>query len=149
MARKSLRGACRISLAGALLLGAVTAANVPSAEASGDFHGGLHGGHGFSHGFHGAPEHGFHGGFGPGIHGFAHGFHGGFDHGFHHGFHDFGFHGFHHGFHHFDHGFHFAFGGFFPVYPVYVYPWPYRYYSPCGYYDHYGVWINVPCPYPY
>ena len=42
-------------------------------------------------------------------------------------------------------------GGFFPGFPV-AYPayYPYypSYYSPCGYYDAYGRWVNAPCP-PY
>lgn len=140
MARQWLRAWGPIGLVAALLWTGLTVIDLSSAEARmGGSHGGARGG-GFGGGF----RSGFQGGSG-------HGFHGEISHGFHPGFHNHGFHH-HHGFHN-----HFFFsvgvGGFFPFYPV-GYPYPVYYpayapaypYSPCGYYDPNGVWINAPCP---
>lgn len=133
MARQWLRGAWLISVAACMLWGVLTVMDLSLAEARmGGFAGsrGGFGGGGFRGGFTA-----FHGGFG-------HHFHGGFGHGFH---------------HHFRRNvffFNVGFGGFWPIYPVaYPYPayYPYYYpysYSPCGYYDAYGTWVNAPCP-PY
>lgn len=141
MVRQGFRKWGLIALAIALLWMVFTVVVLPSAEARGGSHGGARGGIG--HGFRGGVWHGFRGGL-----------HGGDGHRLRHGFH-------HHRFHN-----HFFFGvgvgGFFPVYPfAYPYPYPYPYsvyypaytpvyqyqhYSPCGYYDPRGVWINALCP---
>lgn len=150
MARQAFRGMGLIGLAAGLLLGSVTVMDRSPAEARmGGGHGGFHGGVGG--GFRGS----FHGGFGPGFHsGFAHPF------AVNRGFvvnrtfvtnrvfvgDRFFFRPFHRNVFFFNVGI----GGFFPFYPV-AYPYPYPYYpsySPCGYYDAYGGWVNAPCP-PY
>ena len=119
MARQGSRRTGLIGVAAGLIWAVLTAANLSPAEA------GMRGSHG-----------GFRGGFG-------HTLHGGFRHGFHQ--HPFQLNAFF---------FHVGIGGFFPGYPVtYPYPaystysYPY-YYSPCGYYDAYGRWVNAACP-PY
>lgn len=163
MARHQSQISWFIGMAAALLWMVLTVASLSSAEARMGGFGGSRGG--FGGGFHG----GFGGGFHSGSHiGFGHGFHGGFGHGFHGGFthhfatnhtfvgHHFFFHPFNHHFHHPIHRnvffFNVGIGGFFPFYPVaYPYPvyqpaYPPYPYSPCGYYDPYGNWINAPCP---
>ena len=154
MARHGVRPAWLIGLAAALLLGAITVLDLSPAEARmGGFHGGSRGGFaggGFRSGFHA---------------GFGTGFHGGFTHpsAFRHSnvvnrsfvtnraFEGTASSTVHSGGNAFF--FNLGVGGFFPGYPVaYPYPaysayYPY-YYSPCGYYDPYGRWINAPCP-PY
>ncbi|MBI2883962.1 MAG: hypothetical protein HYY11_08665 [Candidatus Methylomirabilis oxyfera] len=163
MARQWLRACGPIGLVAALLWTGLTVIDLSSAEARMGGFGGARGGGfggGFRSGSQGSIGHGFHGGGGQGFQGgVGHRFHPGFqNHFIHHGFHDHFFHDrFHHGFHN-----HFFFsvgvGGFFPFYPVgYPYPYPvyypaytpvyqYQQYSPCGYYDPNGVWINAPCP---
>src|SRR5574337_105703 len=168
MVRQGLRGWGLIAMAVALLCMVFTVVDFPSAEARmGGSFGGARGsgfGGGFGSGFHGGVGHGFHGGFGQG-------FHGGFTHfsGFHHPVvvnrsfvtnrvivtdHFF----VHRPFHRNVFFFNVGFGGFFPFFPAaYPYPYPvyypayapvYQYpqYSPCGYYDPNGVWVNAPCP---
>jgi len=151
MARHAFRGiGGLIGLAAGLLLGSVTVLDLSPAEArTGGGRGGFHGG--FDGGFRGS----FHGGFGRGFHsGFAHpsavsrGFIGNSTF-----FTNRVFVGdrvFFHRFHRNVFFLNVGIGGFSPFYPV-AYPYPYPYYpsySPCGYYDAYGVWVNAPCP-PY
>ena len=153
MARQRLGGLRLIGVLAGLLLGVFMAADLSPAEArTGGFRGGFHGGFvGGSHGsFHGGAVRGFHGGF---AHPFV--------------FRNsvtvnrtfvrnvvfvndrFFFHPFRRNVFFFNVGV----GGFFPLYPAYYpyYPYPAYspYYSPCGYYDAYGTWINAPCPPPY
>lgn len=140
MARHQSQISWCIGMAAALLWMVLTVADLSPADARmGGFHGGSRGG--FGHGFHG---------------GVGHGFHGGFTH--HHSVtnhvlvRDHFFHPFHHPIHRNVFFFNVGFGGFFPFYPVaYPYPvyepaYPPYSYSPCGYYDPYGNWINAPCP---
>ncbi len=119
MARHGVRRVWLIGLTVALLLATLTLVGPPPAEAR---MGSVHRGGGRA----------FHAGFG-------HQFNGGFGHGFR-----------HHPFRRNVFFFNVGVGGFFPGYPV-AYPYPAYYpypYSPCGYYDAYGRWINAPCP-PY
>ncbi|PWB45929.1 MAG: hypothetical protein C3F12_07600 [Candidatus Methylomirabilota bacterium] len=144
-------------MAAAILWTGLTVIDLASAEAGrggsrgggfgGGFRSGSHGGIG--HGFRGGVSHGFRGGVGHGFHG---GLHGGIGHTFDHGLH-------HHGHNHFF--FSVGVGAFYPFYsyPYYpvAYPYPvyypaytpvyqYQQYSPCGYYDPNGVWVDAPCP---
>jgi hypothetical protein len=173
MARQAFRGMGLIGLAAGLLLGSVTVMDRSPAEARmGGGHGGFHGGvgGGFRGGFHGGVASGFRGGFHGGV---GPGFHSGFAGPFavSRGFvvnrtfanpvvvnrtfvtnrvfvgDRFFFNPF---FHRNVFFFNVGIGGFSPFYPV-AYPYPYQYYpsySPCGYYDPYGGWVNAPCP-PY
>lgn len=150
MARQWLRAWAPIGLAAALLWTGLSVIDLSSAEAGRAGSRGGGSGGGFRSGSHGSIGHGSRGGI-------SHGFHGGVTHGFHHGFHNHKFH--HHGHNHFF--FSVGVGAFFPYYyyPYYYpagYPYPYPVYypaytptysySPCGYYDPNGVWINAPCP---
>jgi hypothetical protein len=126
MARQGSRRTGLIGVAAGLIWLVLTVANFSPAEAR------MRGSHG-----------GFRGGFGHTLHGgFRHHFHGGFEHGFH-----------QHPFRRNVFFFNAGVGGFFPFYPA-ASPYPayspnyYPYYSPCGYYDAYGRWVNAACP-PY